>query len=82
MKIKFDRLLIERLLANSPHGEFIGIDTDEGTINVFDADGRGFGTVNVSVEVSKSDVLNSIELHHQATDRRIRYLKEKKGDRD
>jgi hypothetical protein len=51
MKIQIERVHLERLLANSPGGHTIGIDTDEGTINVIDKTGRVRGGVNAPMQV-------------------------------
>lgn len=51
MKIQIERRHLERLLANTPNGSAIGIDTDEKSINLIDKTGRVVGSVNAPIEV-------------------------------
>ncbi len=51
MKIQIERVYLERLLANTPGGHTIGIDTDEGTISVIDKTGRVRGDVDAPMQV-------------------------------
>jgi len=50
MKLQIKRLHLERLLANSKNGEAIGIDTNEGSINLIDKTGKVVGSVNAAID--------------------------------